>query len=395
MPHPTTPHPGVAPLCALIIALGACGDATSGGPDSTPNGQLDGSGEQTSRPELPEEQLGALCPAAAQDGLTVSGSVYLDQNDSANTLYDQGVDPEDAPPPTPVSVSLFTTEKISSGLTCDGGEFAFEGLEPGRYLIDVAPEASWSCASTNCGRNLATAIRGGQVNVVAFGDSVPAYGPEPWFPERFGAHLSGFAEVTVTNVAIPGSESREWLPGTRAWVNRLAPTLDDADVIVFSLGGNDLYSVIDDINSPDAQAILGQVDAILELIDQIKANLKAIVEAIRAEAPHADIVWLLYPNYAMSRAWGEIAGDYQGAAELLLETELKQIREEMADVPGLLIMDIFAAVDKARIDTLLLDELHLNAEGHAFYAEELFRTLGGVHVTADAPHVTRDFGFRP
>ena len=137
-----------------------------------------------------------------------------------------------------------------------------------------------------------------------------------------------------------------------------------------------------------------KLDDVSALIEQIKENLSATISAIRERAPEADLVWIVYPNYAMSSAWGEIAGEYQGAAELFLESQLKIIREEMADVSGLMLMDMFGAVEKGKIDSLLLDELHLNAQGHEFYAEELFRALGGVNL-AEAEEVDVQFGFRP
>ena len=331
-------------------------------------------------------------PSCPEEAVTVY--LYEDGNGASNSWYDQPLGSDDLP----LSGEAVSITRPDGGVTaardCGPGRYGFLDLPAGAYLLDVAVDGETT--SHNLGRRLPRAVADGAVKLVAFGDSVPAYGPAPWFPEQLETLLAPFVTVTLSNVAIPGSQSSEWLPGGSNYVNRLAPHLADADVVVFSLGGNDLMNLASDfevLGVEDALALLDDLDA---AIVAIEANLLTIYGAVRAAAPDADVVWLVYPNYAMSDRWAQYLGDYQELAATLLASKLEGIRERMGDVAGLTLADMYGSLDKPALDAFLWDELHLNVAGHRYYAEEVFMTLGGVLVGPPTSRgVHRSIGFRP
>jgi lysophospholipase L1-like esterase len=344
------------------------------------------------------------CPGDALAPAAVRGVVYTDGDSSSSTLYSQRIQPPiDGPMPGVVVHLLGPGGEAQQAMTCSTGAFAFDSLGDGRYLLRVEDQPGRVSTSTNHARRLHDAAASGHVKVLAFGDSLPAYGPQPWFSERFSDGLrqltveGGAAlEVVEVNVAEPGSETSEWLPGSPYFQQRLVPQLADADVIVFSLGGNDLSNFVGSGGGAISAADLAdKVDQLDPFLAQIEDNLTTIYEELRVRAPNADIVWILYPNYARSAEWQALAGEYAALAEFVLRTKLSDVRQHMGDTPGLLIMDIFNATAGVDLNPLLIDPLHLSQAGHQLFADELFLTLGGVRVEGGEVAVMpeRLFGF--
>jgi len=308
----------------------------------------------------------------------VQGTLYLDEDLDARSFYSQGPEDGEDAPLIDHEISLISKAETRSVLTCDQGNYGFSDVEDGYYILDAKREDDWFVSSSSQGLRFAEAVREGSVKVVVFGDSVPAFGPAPWFPERFKSIVTNLAEVNLVNVAVPGSTSIGWLPESGHYRNRLAGEIKDADVIVFSLGGNDLYEFAStDLTNGNVNELQAKFDAEIE---KVKANIKLIITTIRASNPDADIVWCLYPNYANSEQWEELAGDYIDIVKTLLRRTLIGIRKDISHHERLLLWDIFAATEDENLTSMLIDPLHLNESGHEFYARELFKLLGGVIV---------------
>lgn len=335
-----------------------------------------------------EEEFEPRC-----DGAPFGGTLYLDTNASSSSLYYQPIDEEDERLGAR-EVWLRGADLSWKTSSCEDGAFGFDAPPNGAYLLDVERDEGWISTSSSHGASFQRAVARGEVKVVAFGDSIPAYGPTPWFPERFGRIVSALAEVEVVNVAAPGSRSYEWLPGTSFYDSRLKPHIADADVLVFSLGGNDLYAFANaDLSAANIQETYDEFEL---LVEEIKDNIRAIVSDVRAQNPDVDIVWLLYPNYASTDQWAALAGDVISIVDRLLKRTLVNIREDLAHHEGLLLWDIFGATLELDLDGYLIDPLHLNERGHELYARELFKVLGGVLVEDDQiDGPTRDLGFAP
>jgi lysophospholipase L1-like esterase len=417
-------------LCASACALTACEESssdapadgranaadTSSTPDTLPDTLTDDTTPvtaddttTTTNPDADPDAVDPTCPAATLMPAAVRGVVYIDGDSSSSTLYRQRIQPPtDAPLPDVVVHLLGPDGTPQQAATCSTGAFAFQGLSDGLYLLRVEDQAGVYSSSTNHARRLHDAAATGRVKVVAFGDSLPAYGPQPWFSARFSQRLrdsltttdGALLEVVEVNVAEPGTESAEWLPSSPYFQQRIAPHLSDADVIVFSLGGNDLSNFVGTSSGGapiSADDLASKVDELDPFIRQIESNLTTIYSALRARAPHADIVWILYPNYARSAEWQAMAGDYAALAEYILGNKLNEIRQRMGNTQGLLIMDIFNATAGVDLNPLLIDPLHLSAAGHQLFADELLLTLGGVRVEGGAIAVMpeRLYGFSP
>jgi len=314
----------------------------------------------------------------------IQGSIYLDDDLDARSFYSQGPEDGEDTPLVDHEVSLISGADVRTVLSCDQGNFGFADVEDGTYIIEAKREQDWFVSSSSQGLRFAEAVREGSVKVLVFGDSVPAFGPEPWFPERFKTIVNDLAEVELQNVAVPGSTSVQWLPGANFYRSRLAGNVEDVDLIVFSLGGNDLYEFAStDLN---ANGDVNELQAKFEVeIEKVKVNILQIITTLREANPDADIVWLLYPNYARSEQWEEIAGDFIDIVETLLRRTLIGIRKDISHHERFLMWDIFAATSEEDLTSMLVDPLHLNDKGHEFYAQELFKLLGGVVVTDGQP----------
>jgi lysophospholipase L1-like esterase len=369
-------------------------------PDAAPDGAEADDGTPHVLPDVPGDvsaDVPAAPPCPAPEALApaaVSGRLYEDGDESAKTLYVQTFDPREDTPLADTPIALLDGAGERTTTTCADGTFAFGGLTAGLYVLDPGLPAARRTTSTNRGARFATAIREGHVRIVAFGDSVPVYSPDPPFPERLGALLAPLADASVTNVAVSGSRSVEWLPDQRYFRERLRPHLADADVVVFTLGGNDVLTYLWGFPADQAEAfeMLAGVPA---LIDGILVNVEAIVAAVHAENPQADIVYCLYPDYPASSYWEDSVGPYIGLVQLAFANELAGIRATTADLDGIVLADLHAATRGRDLDTLLIDPLHLSDEGADLYAVEVFRALGGVIVTPDEAEPPRLFGFAP
>lgn len=281
-----------------------------------------------------------------------------------------------------VPLQIVTPDGVEAGVTCDDGTFRVRaGVSP--FFVDVQPLGRVS--SVNDTQFLADAMASGDVKMVVFGDSIPVYGPTPWFPNVLKTKFEPYGDVQLDNVAVAGSRSVDWVPGTIYFDARLSPALEDADVVVFSLGGNDLQEFA---ASLDPVTIASRLEELTPLIEDIEANLALIIAAIKDKNPDADIVWILYPNYATSDQWAPLLGEYQTLAITLLKNQLSGIRHVMSQ-QDIVMADMFGATSSVDLDTLLSDPLHLSVAGHEFYAHEIFKTLGGVET--DAEIVQRGF----
>lgn len=315
-------------------------------------------------------------PTLGCEGEAFHGEIYTDTNLSATSRYNHRRDDEDAPLEGEPIVLIGKDVQLESQ-TCAGGTFGADKLPDGRYLFGLKALAGRTNASSSqAPRLLEVAQAKETVDVVVFGDSIPAWGPHPRYPAQLEEALDEVIDASVENIAKPGTRSVDWLPGSSHYQNILTPRLLGADLFVFSLGGNDLYEFANGgVDPNDPGAAIEEFDRV---VDEVIANIKLLITSIRQVNPDADIVWMLYPNYATSERWAALAPDLITVIESLLASKLSYIRKQLAHHEGVIIWDTFSATRKLDLDDYLIDELHLNAAGHALWSKELFLTLGGV-----------------
>ncbi|MCA9548312.1 MAG: SGNH/GDSL hydrolase family protein [Myxococcales bacterium] len=331
----------------------------------------------------------------------VHGTLYTDSDGSDASFYLAGMGEADAS--AQLAVHLLGAEGEVALRTCADGRYTSEALADGVYLsfADVADGAR--CASRNCPGRFARAVAAGQVTVVTFGDSIAVIGDAPMFPARFATLLGPLAQVDNRNVAVAGSTSDQWVPGARYYERNLAPELADADLILITLGGNDIMRYA---NNPALfNDLPGAVAGAEEVVLQVIANLTATIQGIREVNADADIAYVLYPNYTqaeddiMWRTVTRVLG--QEAVEGVLELARSSFPDEIDD--HLLFVDMFSAADGLPLDDYLYDQLHFNDAGQQLYAESVFESLGGVLVGpsplgaqgATPLGLTRHFGLAP
>jgi lysophospholipase L1-like esterase len=242
---------------------------------------------------------------------------------------------------------------------------------------------------------LPDAVAEGSVNMVTFGDSVPVQGDPSMFPDRIVEKLSELVTVNSTNVAIGGTISTDWLPGTSNFEQVLVPHLADADLIVISLGGNDVMGYAANAMS-DPAGIAGAVDGLNDFLISVMGNVMAIVAEIRVHNPDVDIVYCLYPNYAKSDMWSSVVpAMFQTLVTDLVTTGLDLVRESIPSEEDVVLMDLYGATADVDLDLYLFDQLHFNDAGQDLYADEILKVLGFVHVEGGTTVSAPAFGMTP
>ncbi|MCB9544407.1 MAG: SGNH/GDSL hydrolase family protein [Myxococcales bacterium] len=305
----------------------------------------------------------------------VTGWLYTDQDGADETRYAATREADDPPVNRPFEVLTPTGPKAVQ--PCEDGSYAFTDMEDGPAMV-VPPADAGRCSRRNCPRGFAAAVAGGSAVVVTMGDSIPVVGDRPLFPSRLVTLFEGLAEIDSRNVAVAGSTSPEWLPGQPNFERRLRPEMADADLVIISIGGNDILAYMSNpallANVP--MAIAGAKDLVVEIVGRVQL----IMQAIREVNPDADILYCLYPDYTQAtthQLWG-LAGRLIGAGTMreVLETALAAIPDD----EELLVADMLNGFAGLDVGLYLYDALHFNDLGQTRYAEEIFQTLGGVYL---------------
>ena len=212
------------------------------------------------------------------------------------------------------------------------------------------------------------------------------------FPTRLATLISPLATVDNQNVAVSGSTSPGWLPGTYYFEMNLGPHIADMDVLVISVGGNDIMhyasGFMDDIQNGtfDAEEALAGAK---ELMQDVMENVVAMAEEVRSINPDVDIVYCLYPNYGQCEStfpWGLVPSLLGvGAMEEILELAREMVPTDL----HVLLVDMYGRAEGLPLDDYMStyqgqpDPLHFNTMGQTLYAEEIFEVLGGVLIGAN------------
>lgn len=313
------------------------------------------------------------------DDRAVNGWLYRDLDHSDRSTYDADFDPAD-----PVDavfegdpLRLVGPDGEILPERCDDGSYVFPDLAEGTYLAVAEPAEGELCSRRNCPGRFARAVVAGQARIVTFGDSIAVVGSNDLFPARVARLFAPLADVESINVAIGGTTSRNWLPDARPFDRDLRPHLADADLIIVSLGGNDVLEYLTSFGGipPDIPAA---VEGARDVVRQVVANFELILTEIRAVNPDADIAYILYADY--TQATGDPIWNVVGAllGRETLQGVLQLARDSMPEDPHLVLVDMFGAAEGLPLHEYLADQLHFNDRGHTLYAQEVFTTLGGV-----------------
>ncbi len=313
---------------------------------------------------------------------TVSGRIYLDGDGSDDSLYACGYDRADRYLEG-LEVVLRSRDGQWTHTTCHDGSFGFGGLDAGLYQVEPRLDAGALVTTANRPTRLSAVLDAGRLQLLAFGDSLPVEGDAVRFPERLAERLGDLVTVELDNVAVGGSTSEDWLPDGWYYGERIEPLIEQADLVLVSLGGNDILEWADaKFSAGDFADIEDEFDA---LLDRVLANMLTIVHALRQRNPGVDVLYLVYPNYAVSQRWAEWVGPFQDYVSDMLAAGIERMRAEIAPAERIGLIDIHGAVQarELALDPLLADELHFNAAGHALVADEALKALAIARVGAE------------
>ncbi len=369
------------------------GDAGTGGVDGNASGGDTAGPDDAGGGGDDAGSTGAVCdPSQADLDPAIRSVVYTDTDTSDRSFWDGAYTVD-----TPVGglgVSLIGPDGVvRDAVTCDDGSFAFGGLADGVYVTDIDWPDGTFCTTRNCTRRFPEAVRSGRVKIVTLGDSVPVQGAPVTFPARLAELLAPVAEVENLNIAMGGTVSTDWTPGTSNFDNRLAPHIESADVIIVSIGGNDFLNYANGAYSNPADAIAGFPDFVREVMERVLW----VKDEVRFRNPDVDLVYLLYPDYSQSAMWEE---QFRVAIDIirgLVADALEQVLDEMAYDEDVIVVDFYGYFreHELSLDPYLFDMLHFNDPGQDIYTEQIFLALGGVRVGADPVGMETHFGLTP
>jgi lysophospholipase L1-like esterase len=215
-------------------------------------------------------------------------------------------------------------------------------------------------------------LEGGE-RLLFIGDSLAVEAP-PNYPELLPSALGNRAPgVETVNLSEPGTTAADWSPGSPLFEERIEPELAEADVVVVSVGGNDLQEALGASDGLDALASGPEAAAdAFGAIDRTGRKLRRIFDEIRSRAPRTEVVYVGYPDYSRSSVWRDRGGPLGTAA---LGLGLSALVDAAADAGPDALIDMRRPTARAGVDSLLADSEHLSAAGHELYARLLAARL--------------------
>ena len=243
---------------------------------------------------------------------------------------------------------------------------------------DAAPAPASTAAAAEPEPAATAPLLGDGDRVVVIGDSLATEAP-PTYADLLPAAAAkeGAKGVETVNLAEPGTTSADWLPGTPLFEERLAPELPATDLVLITVGGNDLEAGIgatDGVGALSSGA--SSADAAFEAIEASGRNMRKTFAAIRRANPEAKIAYVAYPDYSAASAWQQNGS----GATLALGVALGSLLDAARDAGPDAVVDMLAetAAREGGVDPLLAaDPEYLGPAGHQFYAERIAALLAG------------------
>lgn len=212
--------------------------------------------------------------------------------------------------------------------------------------------------------------------VLLIGDSLATVSPPTYadlLPE-YAARL-GAKGVETVNLAEPGSTTEDWRPGQPLFEERLRPELANADLVLVSVGGNDLQEALGGDDGTEAiPSATANADAAFDAVERSGRNLGRTFDAIREENPDTSVAYVAYPDYSASSEW---QGSTGAGGILALGIGLSGLLEAARSAGPDAVVDMLDETGgrPGGIDPLLADLEYLSPEGHRFYAERIAAEL--------------------
>ncbi len=212
--------------------------------------------------------------------------------------------------------------------------------------------------------------------VLLIGDSLATVSPPTYadlLPEY--AARAGAKGVETVNLAEPGTTTEDWRPGQPLFEERLRPELAGADLVLVSVGGNDLQEALGGDDGTEAiPSATANADAAFDAVERSGRNLGRTFDAIREENPDTSVAYVAYPDYSASSEWQQSTG---AGGILALGIGLSGLLEAARSAGPDAVVDMLDETGErpGGVDPLLADLEYLSPEGHRFYAERIAAEL--------------------
>ena len=327
----------------------------------------------------------------------IGGMIYLDTDGSNESLIYQGFNFGDRVLPQ-VRIELndgTTTQVVRTGKY---GTYSFLNLPDGIYFVRPLLSDWLTDTSKNVPERVPQAIDEGHITILTIGDSLGVLGSQKPYPDWLAEHFSELCDVTLYNEHVSGSRSWEWMPNDpKAYFeNRVLPYADDVDLIVVTVGGNDADIYIEGMSweEYDIVQIVTNFFSDPQYVTEIFPRVRQLMDDLHTAAPQADIVYMIYPNYANSDWVAPPLGLFAGFFQNLLGWILESQRHDFKDFDYLTIADQYEYWNGVALDPYLYDAIHFNDLGAEELARVMFNALGGVILDEDHVNDLHSYGLK-
>ncbi len=327
----------------------------------------------------------------------IGGRIYFDADQSAESHLRQGYNNGDDVV-FGLKVDLYDGSSKQTATSGKGGFYSFDDQPNGVYFVHPRVPGWLDDTSRNLPHRVHEAVAEGHINILAVGDSLGKIGSDKPYPQWLAEHFENLCDVTMHNEHAPGSRSWEWMPGDPKgyYEDRVLPYANEVDLVVMTVGGNDADIYIEDMDweNYDIVQIVTNFFNDPSYVTEIFPRVRQLVEDLHDAAPQADIVYMIYPNYADSAWVAPPLGMFAGAFQSLLGFILELLRHDFEGLEYLTIADQYEYWKGETLDPWLFDAIHFNDLGAEELARVMFHALGGVILDDEHPDDQHSYGLK-
>ena len=171
-------------------------------------------------------------------------------------------------------------------------------------------------------------------------------------------------EVNLNNFGVGGYTTKDVL--NQLEDEEVIAAIEQADIITYDAGANDLLDVVDLGNLDDPELLL-KVGLALE---GIKTNLKETLDIIKGLNEDAQIFVMGYYN-----ALWQYPAEHQNLIEMLIKDFLNQAIIDIANEKGAIYVSTYEAFDDRYAEFLPLPDIHPNEAGYEVIAWEFLEQI--------------------
>jgi lysophospholipase L1-like esterase len=208
-------------------------------------------------------------------------------------------------------------------------------------------------------RNLSV-VSAGDSLTEGVGDSTDQGGYVPYLKSMLEEE-KGINEVNFYNYGVKGNRTTQLLRRIRT--EEMKNAIKKADVVILTIGGNDIMKVVRDNISNLTVSVFSKEE------DQYRSHLEQIINEIVKQNPHVSIVLI-----GMYNPFSEVFSNIQEMNEIV--SNWNQVGQSViANYPNAYFVNIDDLFLKSKENLLYSDHFHPNDKGYKLIAERLNETM--------------------